>query len=361
MLQSDRARVLLIVLGIALVSLGHYFLPPSLLLWHNIFQRLYYLPIVFAAVAFGWPGGVAAAACSMMCYLPHIAMTWRMNPAYSANQYAEIMVFFLVGIVTGTLADRERKRRQELQKAAEQLSRVYRELQDSFEQLKRADRLAAIGQLAASLAHEIRNPLGSIEGAIDILERNPESESKRDEFLPIMKKECNRLRRLLTNLLNFARPRQPQIRPVNVRQVIDTVCSLARHSAERQDILLKQDLPDDLPDIKGDEEQLQQVILNLALNAIQAMSSSGEVLFSARPALDRVVVRVRDQGDGIASADLDRIFDPFYTTKENGTGLGLAVAHQIVEQHGGSIRVERNPDRGTTFTLELPRHNGQAG
>ena len=360
MTRSDWTRVGFLFLGIALVTAAHYLTPPSLFLWHNIFQRLYYLPIVFAAVSFGWPGGLAAAACSALCYIPHILMVWHAMPDYSANQYAEIVVFFLVGGVTGVLASRERKRREELQHTAEQLSTVYRELQDSFEQLKRADRLSAIGQLSAGLAHEIRNPLASIEGAIDILERDPSSEEKRQEFFGIMKKECQRLKRLLTNLLDFAKPRLPRIQSVGINQVVASVASLAGPVAERCGITVHTAIPADLPAVECDPEQLQQVILNLALNAVQAMSEGGRVTLAAWKQDSQIVVQVKDEGRGIPPEDLDKVFDPFYTTKERGTGLGLSVAHQIVNQHGGAITVEANSDRGMTFAVHLPlRYGGQ--
>ena len=275
--STDWLRIGIVFLGILLVTIGHYFTPPTLMLWHNIFQRLYYLPIIFAAIAFGWPGGLAAAGCAAFCYFPHILLTWHGLPDYSANQYAEIVVFFLVGTVTGVLAGRERKQRQELQRTAEQLGKVYRELQDSFEQVKRADRLSAIGQLSASLAREIRNPLASLEGAIDILERDPGSEEQRQEFLGIMKKECRRLSRLLTNLLDFARPRQPQVRTVDVGRLVESVIGLAGPAAERTGIALRAEIASGLPAVECDPEQVQQVILNLALNAIQAMPEGGTV------------------------------------------------------------------------------------
>lgn len=347
-------RVALVVFGILLVSAGHYFTPPSLFLWHNIFQRLYYLPIVFAAISFGWVGGLLAAVASALCYVPHILMAWGHNPEYTANQYAEIVVFFLVGAVTGVLSDRERKRRQQLQKSTEELSKVYRELQDSFEQLKRADRLSAVGQLSAGLAHEIRNPLASIEGAVDVLEKDQGSGDRKAEFLSIIKKECRRLNGLLSNLLDFARPRQPRIKVMHVRKVIDSVVSLAAHTGERKGVSIQVRVPEDLPTIKGDIEQLQQVILNLTLNAIQAMPEGGNITLAAEQANEQFAIRVVDEGSGVEEEDVDRIFDPFYTTKPAGTGLGLAVAHQIIRQHGGVIKAERNPEKGMTFSVLLP-------
>ncbi len=351
---KSRSRIVLVAAAIAAASAGHYLTSPDLLLWHNIFQRLYYLPIIYAAISFGTPGGLAAAAASALCYIPHIVVTWGGWRHYSANQYAEIVVFFLVGTVTGILADRERKRERELRRTADELRRVYRELQDSFEQIKRADRLSAVGQLSAGLAHEIRNPLAAIEGAAGILGQDSAGPEMRQEFLGIIRKECRRLNRLLTDLLDFARPRKPEWREVDVERVLDNVIGLVAHSAEKSGITLKKDVPARLPPLVSDQEQLTQVVLNLAINATQAMPEGGEILLAARRRDGGLLIQVRDQGTGISEEDLDKIFDPFFTTKDYGTGLGLSVAHQIVTQQGGRITAERNSDRGMTFSLLFP-------
>jgi len=353
--NTDAIRIAIVLCGILGITIAHYTTPASSVLWHNIFQRLYYLPIIFTALYFGWLGGLAAAACVAACYIPHIFLAWRSFPGYAMNQYAEIAVFFLVGFITGLLADRERKRKRELEQTAEQLSKVYAELQDSFEQLKRADRLSAIGHLSAGLAHEIRNPLASIEGAVGILEQRELSEEGRVEFLGIVKKECRRLNRLLTNLLDFARPRRPSYQIVDVGQILTSVASLAAHMAAPSAITLRADCPSGTPPIECDPEQLKQVILNLTINAIQAMPDGGEIILSARTKNPNFLIQVKDQGCGISPEDLDKVFNPFFTTKENGTGLGLSMAHQIVSQHGGILSAERNPDKGMTFAVLLPR------
>ncbi len=349
--------IALVVAGIALTSAGHYLTPSSLLIWHGIFQRLYYLPVVFAAITFGWAGGLSAALAVGAVYIPHIMITWSGMHHYAMEQYAEIFMFLAVGVVTGILADRERKRRIELQHTAQRLSAVYRELQLSFEQVKRADRLSAIGQLAAGLAHEIRNPLASIDGAAEVLDIAGDQLALRKETVSIIRKECARLNRLLTSLLDFARPRRPEWRAVDLSKVLDSVIDLVGHSAGKGIQFHTENTPT-VPTLLGDEEQLTQVILNLTLNAAQAMPEGGDVWLTARPEDDGIVIQIRDQGPGIPEADMDRIFDPFFTTKDTGTGLGLAVVHQIVTQHGGTVTVTRNQDQGTTFSLFFPRSRG---
>ncbi len=359
--RSAYTRMSTVAAAIVVATLLHMLTPPDRLLWHNVFQRLYYLPIIYAALYFGWRGGLAAAFASALLYLPHIVTVWHHVPQYEMNQYAEIIVFVLVGSVTGVLADRERRRREELQATTEKLAQVNRELHESFEHLKRAERLSAIGQLSASLAHEIRNPLASIEGASEVLESSTTPEEVRTEFLGIIRKESRRLNRLLTNLLDFARPRTPELQDVDVAALIDSVTSLLAPVADKSGIVFEKRMPDHAPCVPSDPAQLKQVLLNVTMNALQAMPGGGRVEFSVDQEDAQAVIGISDHGPGIPEQDLDRIFDPFFTTKDTGTGLGLSVAQQIVTQHGGSIRAVRNPEDGMRFEIRLPVKREDAG
>jgi len=352
MFKNDRGRFILISSLIALTSAGHYLTPPSELLWHGIFQRLYYLPVVLGAISFGWRGGVLTALICGLAYIPHIHIDWAHMHHYAMEQYAEILMFFAVGGVTGLLSDMEKRRREQLQRTAEELGRVYSELQSTFEQVRRADRLSAIGQLAAGLAHEIRNPLASIDGAAEVIDAGA-SGGVRDETVRIIRKECARLNNLLSSLLDFSRPRPPELRCVDVRQVIESVIELVRHSAGKN-VRFEVSTQDSLPALNCDREQLVQVLMNLTLNASQAMPEGGTARISAERGGGGIVIRVADEGTGIKTEQLEKIFDPFFTTKSSGTGLGLAVVHQIVTYHGGTVAASQNQDRGMTFTVRLP-------
>lgn len=355
--KSNWKAIALVLAGIAVTSAGHYLTPRDMRLWHGIFQRLYYLPVVYAAIAFGWRGGLAAAIVAAIFYVPHIVMTWQHEHNYAMEQYAEIFMFLAVGLVTGVLSDRERKRRAELQTTAQKLSQVYRELQGTFEQVKRADRLSAIGQLAAGLAHEIRNPLASIDGAAEVLDVAGDQPELRKETVGIIRKECSRLNRLLTSLLDFARPRHPEWGEVDLAKVLNSAIDLVSHSAGK-DIRFHKEIAGRIPSLPGDEEQLTQVMLNLTLNAAQAMPEGGDVWLAVKQVEDGIAIQVRDQGAGIPEENMDKIFDPFFTTKDAGTGLGLSVVHQIVTQHGGTVSVTKNHDKGTTFSLFFPQSRG---
>lgn len=354
MARHDFLRVIGVIAAIAVISSVHYFTPDSMVQVHYLVQRLFYLPVIYAGLYFGWRGGLAAGILSGLAYLPQILATWKLSPSNSINQCAEVVLFCLAGLAAGFLADRERRQKQLLKETAEQLSRVYGELQDNFERMKRAERLYALGQLSAGLAHEIRNPLASIEGAAAVLLREPASSDHSTEFLQIIQKECRRLNRLLSSFLEFARPRQPEFSLVRVEPLLDSVIALASHAIRNNRIVLRKQIADDLSQFECDPEQLTQVLLNLTINAIQAMPNGGEILLSASRRGPFAIIEVRDEGVGVSPGDLERIFDPFFTTKESGTGLGLSVAHQIAVRQGGILTATRNSGKGMTFSLELP-------
>jgi signal transduction histidine kinase len=362
-LKADRKyenQIRLVVAGLTIlcVRLLQQATPDSWVFWNTFFQHLYFVPIVVAAIYFGWRGGLGAAILSGLCHASSLSFAPGAQ-GHPISYLALAMNFLFAGVVAGILADRERRQKRVLQQTTQQLSAVYREFQDNFEGMKRAERLYALGQLSAGLAHEVRNPLASIEGAAAILQKEPGTEERHHEFLEIIQKECRRLNRLLTNFLDFAKPRLPQYQAIEVGQVLDSVISLAAHAIGRKAIRLLKDLPPNPPILECDPEQLKQVLLNLTINAIQAMPDGGEIVLAAKQQGEKILIQVRDQGSGISPANLDKTFDPFFTTKENGTGLGLPVAHQIVSQHGGVLSVENNVDKGTTFAVLLPLQHGR--
>ncbi len=286
--------------------------------------------------------------------MPYVLQTSRINPDYTIEQTVEMSLLLIVGALTGVLSDRDRRQRRDLERTTARLTEVYRELEQNFEQMKRAERLFAVGQLAAGLAHELRNPLWSIAGAAGILERNATLEAKHRECLDIIHKESQRLNRLLTEFLDFARPRPPKYQSIDIGALLDSVIQLAAHAVGRSSVQLRKLAPPDLPPVEGDPEMVKQMLLNLVINAIQAMPEGGEVVVSASARDGNMLLAVQDQGCGVAPEIRDKIFNPFFTTKNGGTGLGLAVAHQIVEQHGGTLRAEPNPSGGMTFSALLP-------
>ncbi len=351
---KDWQRAAILAAVIAAVALLHYNTPVNHVWIHPLLQRAYYIPILLAALWFGWRGGLAAATLSGASYIPHIVMAWNFEPQYKAAQYIEIGMFFAIAALTGVLADHERAQRHKVEETARRLSEVYTQLQKSFEQLRRADRMSALGELSAGLAHEVRNPLGSIEGAVQILGRRDLEESTRQEFTEMASREVVRLKGLLTHFLEFARPQQPRVVASDIELLLQSVAKLSGETAKmaRVDILVES--ASTLPQVAIDPEQIRQVLLNLVINAIQAMPNPGQIRLRAIHEGENVRIEIEDEGIGIPADDVERIFDPFFTTRSDGTGLGLSIAYQIVSQHGGHITAKRNPERGMTFTVTLP-------
>lgn len=340
--------------AISAVALLHYVTPTTHVWIHPLLQRAYYVPILLAALRFGWRGGLASAALAGASYIPHIVMAWKSEPEYTAAQYVEIGMFFVIAALTGILADHERSQRRRAEKTARELAEVNAQLQKSFEQLRRADRLSALGELSAGLAHEIRNPLGSIEGAVQILGRPQLPEETRREFTDLASREVVRLKGLLTNFLEFARPQPPRIIASDVGLLLESVAKLTSQTATIAKVAVRVESAEVLPPISVDPEQIKQVLLNLVLNAIQATPNGGQISLRADRDGDWVRVEVQDDGIGIPPEDMERVFDPFFTTRSSGTGLGLSIAYQIVSQHGGHIAARANPQRGMTFSVTMP-------
>lgn len=224
------------------------------------------------------------------------------------------------------------------------------------QQWRRSQRLAAFGTMAAGIAHEVRNPLGGIRGASQLLAR--ESDEKTREFLDVIIREVDRLDHTVEQLLDLARPTKPELAPVDVAEVIDRALVVAKPQLDEAGIRVENEASPEVGRVNADAGQLEQVFLNFVLNALQAMPGGGTLAIS----LERekagdsasIAARFGDTGIGMSRQTLEHIFMPFYTNKEKGSGLGLAISHKIVEEHGGSIDVTSEEGRGSTFVVSMP-------
>ncbi len=222
------------------------------------------------------------------------------------------------------------------------------------EQLRRSERLAALGRLASGVAHEIRNPLSSIKGFAEILAGKAAGDPEAGKIARVMQQEVERLNRVITELLDFARPIELHKRVVSCAELLEHSVRLVERDAQLQGVRIESGVvPADLQ-AEVDPDRFSQVLLNLHLNALQAMEGGGSLDVGVRRESGHVVWTIADSGPGIAPESLPHIFDPYYTTKPRGVGLGLAVVHKLVEAHNGDIEVASTPGRGTTFTLRLP-------
>jgi two-component system sensor histidine kinase AtoS len=223
------------------------------------------------------------------------------------------------------------------------------------DQLIRADRLAAMGELTAGVAHEVRNPLGIIRASVQLVEDAHGEQHRIAEATRIIKQEIDRLDRVIKALLDFGRPSAPTLRPTNVEDVVTDVVLFTRRFAGQSRVEIETEYAAGLPLVSADADQLKQVLVNLVSNAVQAMEGTGGTI-TVRVWDDDafVFLSIADTGPGIPPDDLQRVFDPFYSTREGGTGLGLTIVHRIIDQHGGRIEVESELGQGTRFTVALP-------
>jgi signal transduction histidine kinase len=247
---------------------------------------------------------------------------------------------------------------------------LYENLKKSQNFIRRADRLASLGTLISSLAHEIRNPLVSIKTFTQLLPERLEDEEFRNYFLKVASGEIDRLTTLINELLGFARPSEPNLRGEDVNALIEKMEFLIITEARKKNITISKNCSPDLPLVMVDAEQIKQVLLNILLNAVQAIPGQGQIWVETRvvqaireEASERFVqIEVRDTGVGIPKENLDRVFDPFFSTRPDGSGLGLAISYQIIHEHGGFIDLESEEGKGTSFRVHLPlKAGGRSG
>lgn len=254
------------------------------------------------------------------------------------------------------------KRNDDVGQLGQQFNEMIRQLEENRAEIERlhqremarAEHLATIGELAAGLAHEIRNPLAGIAGVVEVMGRELPPESSSRAVLPEVHSEIQHIQAILNDLLVYARPRPPEFHPADLNATVEQAVFLARQQVRTKPIEITLEPEKRLPGILHDPVQVQQVILNLLLNGIQAISNQGKIEVALRQEREYAVVRIRDNGKGISRESLPRIFKPFFTTRKEGTGLGLPLARGIVESHKGRIEVTSEPGRGAQFEVWLP-------
>lgn len=239
--------------------------------------------------------------------------------------------------------------------SVKQLEESSAKLAQAHEELLERERLAALGELAAVVAHEVRNPLAVVFNALAGLRKQKSDGPARDALLAIVQEEAERLRDIVSDLLEFARPRPPELAPADVSPIVAGAVETARHAAGVEAGAVTLDLDGSIAPLQCDERLVRQAVINLVTNALQAPARKGPVRVVVREVDDAVAVSVADDGSGIQPDAMGRIFTPFYSTRPKGTGLGLAIVQRSAEAHGGEIDVSTTEGGGATFTLRLPR------
>jgi signal transduction histidine kinase len=315
---------------------------------NSSYYPIFYLPVVTAAIYFDawgtlfWTLLASAAYCS---YLFPAMQVYDLEPGAIAELAIRILFFFLAAMVVNRFATENRRQTRRYQILAEQLAKTNRELERAQADARRSERLAALGQLSAGLAHEIRNPLGIIKGSAEMLtQRMQSSEPLAAELAGYISTEVNRLSALVTRFLDFARPTRLETRACSVPEIVDRALRAVAANWSGPEITVERRYEARLPEAALDENLCEQVFVNLVQNAYDAMGETGGTLrisIAAASRRDRrgVEVRVLDSGPGIPLELRDQIFNPFFTTKKTGVGLGLSIVSKIVDEHRGSIEI----------------------
>lgn len=353
--------LLVIALLVDLLTIIHYSNYHYAVDFHVLLQFGYYIPVIYAAMRFGPVGGVGVSLLITLLSLPHLAHFRTIDRVAWYTQWVEILSINTMGWLTGFLIRQERRATRQYQQALQvqgellQKLRIEGEQREKLEEeIRQTERLIALGHLSAGLAHEIRNPLGIIQVTAQLLAQEKSNDQVVGEFCRVLQEECGRLNRLVSQFLDFARPKELNRQGVTIGQILDNGVALVQPFLRQHKISLEMRLNGVENDqVEVDPDQMKQVVLNILLNAIEAQTKEGTIVIEGVRSKGFVGFAVNDQGPGIEQDILPQIYDPFFTTKDKGTGLGLSVVHRILDQHGGKISVINLPQSGTRVEILL--------
>jgi len=332
------------------------------------YYPIYFLPVLSAAIYFGTITALAWTAATSLAYL---SLLW---PALQDSDIApegysilaiRVLFFFVAAILVNRFAVENRQQVERLQDLSEKLEETNRQLRRAEAEARRAERLAALGQLSAGLAHEIRNPLGVIKGSADMLSRKVSgSEPLVAELAGYISSEVNRLNALVVRFLDFARPSKLELRPERITEIVERALDAATASVPNSGVKIERQYSANLPEVPADPQLCEQVFVNLITNGLQAMqaqdgASEKTLRLSIAPEVSKgepgVGVIVEDSGPGVPPELREQIFNPFFTSKKDGVGLGLSIVAKIMDDHRGTIRLDDNTSRGARFHVFFPR------
>jgi two-component system sensor histidine kinase HydH len=310
------------------------------------------LPVVTAASTFGLGGTMAFTVLSIGAYVTFLGFVGEPSQI-TVDVVPRILFIAVIGNLANLLAEELRTQSFKHQQTNLELAYTNAQLEKAEEAVRRSDRLAALGQLSAGLAHELRNPLGTIRASSEMLARNLSAENEvTREMASFIATEVDRCNSLITRFLQFARPLQIKPAKADLTQTIDRAVELVQREAPG--IAIYKNYEPEIRPFSFDAELMERVLYNLLLNAAQATTAGGAVTVKTRAATGAVEITVIDRGVGIGPEQMKSIFNPFFTTKPEGVGLGLAIVAKIIDEHGGKIIVESDPGKGSVFRVLLP-------
>ena len=353
-----------IKISLATTLIGHTGDPAPI---NSSYWPIFWLPIITAAIYFGPLGTLiwsSVASASYCAYLIPAREQYEISLEGAGELVLRIMFLFLVGMVVNRFAVEHRQQVRRSQNVSQTLREANRSLRQAQAEARRAERLAALGQLSAGLAHEIRNPLGVIKGSAELLQQKlAGSDSIAQELSGFIYTEVNRLSALVGRFLDFARPSKLELHPENLSEVMERSLKTVVQQGGTANVRITRDFSAALPPVMLDRELCEQAFINLLSNACDAMGEQGGELRvrihpHSAPGEDgsgpNVTVEIEDTGPGVPAEMREQIFNPFVTTKKSGVGLGLAIVSKIIDAHGGSVTLCDAPDHGACFRMIFP-------
>jgi len=331
--------------------------------WTGGIESVYYwillIPVISAGTSLGLLGTLVCAALACGAYLSFLLFLYESEYYVPTEEIPQLIlrltILPVVGLLTHQLAEASRAEARRYKAVAEKLGEANLQLQEAEAAIRRTERLAALGQLSAGLAHELRNPLGTIKTSAEMLSRQvAQSNEVAREMAGFISSEVDRTNSLITRFLDFARPLAVRLARADLHEAIDRAIAQVENHRPPFDVSVYKNYSPDVRPFLLDGELIERVIYNLVVNAAQASPPRGTVTVKTREMDDLVEIAVIDRGSGIDRKHLENIFNPFFTTKSGGVGLGLAIVSKIVDEHGGNITVESEPGNGSVFRVYLP-------
>jgi two-component system sensor histidine kinase HydH len=326
-------KVVAISLMIGAILSLLYLTSPYMGYRHAVYRMLFYLPLVLGSLWFGLKGAIFVCASISMLYLPYTMTQWQGFSLEIFHELLEGVLYIIIAFILGYLVEKERKEHRDL---------------------LQAESLAAVGKAVSEIAHDMKTPLMAIGGlANQVFRKLPQDDPNRKK-LEVVVQETARLESMVKQMLDFGRPMEIQPTKISLNELVIKTVEMAELVARKSGVELKTDLEPSLPPLLLDGPRIEQVILNLITNAVQASSAGERVLVRTHLESGEVLLKVADRGCGITEENRDNVFHPFFSTKKVGTGLGLGIVKKIVEAHGGDVSFQSNPEKGVTFSVRFP-------
>jgi signal transduction histidine kinase len=327
-----------IALMVTAILCLHYFTFPGMRYHHAVYRMLFYLPLVLGSLWFGMKGALSVCLSVSVLFLPYATMQWRGFTFEYFSMLLEGVLYIIIAIIVGALVERERKK---------------------HKALLRAEMLSAVGKAVSEIAHDMKTPLMAIGGFATQVSGKLSQDDPNQKKLGIVIEETTRLESMVREMLDFARPLEIRPAKTSLNELVLEAVEVSEPMAKGNGVTLRVDPAPSLPSLHLDAPRIKQALLNLLANAVQASSDGEDVVVRTRLAGKSVVLEVIDSGSGIAEEHSENIFHAFFSTKMEGSGLGLGIVKRIVEAHGGVISFDSSPGKGTTFVVRLPA--GQMG